>query len=120
MNDPRNQTNTTDAADTRGQIRQGDVYLIPIGEPRAVTRAMDAHGHPLAGVRIAGERTGHAHELAARVYDQADGRRVLFLERPGKLTHQQHEHQEVEAGWWELRHQREHVPASPTPVRRWD
>ncbi len=111
--------------EARVQIRQGDVLLVPVADPRpgSVTRATDGQGQPLAGVRVEGERTGHAHELAGRVYDHADGRRLLMLERPGTLTHQEHAHVEVPAGWWEIRQQREHVPeAAPgqRTGRRWD
>lgn len=99
-------------------IRQGDVLLIPTPAPKSPLRAIDGSGAPLAGVRIEGERTGHAHELAGRVYD-AGHRRLIFLERPTPLTHQEHRHVEVPAGWWEVRAQREFVPQS-RPGRRYD
>ena len=113
---------STQTQKQRKQIRQGDVLLTPIAAPPNPRRVTDAEGRPLAGVRIAGERTGHAHELAARVYDDGD-RRVVFLERPEVLTHQEHRHIEVPAGWWEVRLQREHVPArgpAMGPARRYD
>ena len=99
-------------------IRQGDVLLIPTKAPKNPVRVLDDNGSPLAGVRVEGERTGHVHELAARVYDAGD-RRLAFLERPTPLTHQEHAHVEVPAGWWEIRIQREFVPTS-TPGRRYD
>ncbi len=104
---------------TRKQIRQGDVLLTPVAEPTEPTRVTDREGMPLAGVRVAGERTGHAHELAGRVYE-SEGRRLIFLERPTTLTHQEHRHIEVPAGWWEVRTQREFEPVLRQTRRRFD
>ena len=103
------------------QIRQGDVLLTALPAPPSPTptRALDALGLPLAGLHVEGERTGHVHQLPARVYDAPAGRRLLFLERPETLTHQEHAHVEVSAGWWEVRIQREFVPAE-RPRRRFD
>jgi hypothetical protein len=117
----------------RHMIRQGDVLLIPVAAPAdgEFERAVDEAGHPLAGLVVAGERTGHAHRLPARVYqDRARragaARRLLMLERPDTLRHLKsdgtqadHAPVEVAAGWWEVRVQREHVPAS-VPTGRWD
>ena len=104
---------------SRTQIRQGDVLLVPRSEaPAATVRALDAAGQPLLGLRVEGERTGHAHELAARVYD-APGGHVLFLERPAPLTHPEHGTSVVPAGWWDVRIQREHVPLE-APRGRFD
>jgi len=101
----------------RGQIRQGDVLLVPVDPPAdPMTGAVDAAGQPLAGLEVAGERTGHAHRLPARVYDTSRGR-VLMLERPEVLTHEEHRHVEVPAGWWRPIVQREYVPAA-RPARR--
>jgi hypothetical protein len=111
----------------RKQIRQGDVLLIPIEQPKGVERVLDDNGQPLQGLRVEGERTGHAHVLRARVYNTVNPfaavakqapKRVLFLERPDTMTHQEHGHAPVEAGWWEPRIQREHVGAQQ--VNRWD
>ena len=102
---------------TRGQIRQGDVLLVPVDQPEGeLVRATDEAGRPLAGLEVAGERTGHVHRLASRVYDTAIGR-LLFVERPTPLTHEEHRHVEVPAGWWRPVFQREYVPAS-RPARR--
>lgn len=104
--------------DDRVMIRQGDVLLVPVGPPTDPQRVLDAAGQPLAGLRVEGERTGHAHVLPARVYDDV-GRRLLFLERPEEITHQEHGALPVAAGWWEIRVQREHIPER-APTRRWD
>ena len=73
-----------------GQIRQGDVLLVP----------MDIHVPP--GVRpvrevvlALGEMTGHAHRLAApEVYTwEADGQRYVRVvgDEPGTLAHEEHD-----------------------------
>jgi hypothetical protein len=110
---------STSTRAARTQIRQGDVLLTPIPQPQRRKRAVDANGRPLAGVRVEGERTGHAHELAGRVYEVGK-KRVVFLERPTEITHQEHRHIEVPAGWWEVRTQREFVPIRRTSRRRFD
>jgi hypothetical protein len=94
------------------QIRQGDVLLTRIPAPPVTeaARAKDESGQPLAGLLVPGERTGHAHRLPARVYDAPGVGRVLMLERPQVLTHEEHEHIEVPAGWWVPTFQREYRP----------
>jgi hypothetical protein len=99
------------------QIRQGDVLLVRVPEPAKKTRVVDEAGTPLAGLRVEGERTGHAHVLPARVYQPASGGRVLFVERPTPITHEEHGPIEVPAGWWQPVVQREYVPAA-RPRRR--
>lgn len=94
----------------RSQIRQGDVLLIPRRKPSDSDRVLDGAGLPLAGVKIEGERTGHAHVLPGRVYESGD-RRMVFLERPTPITHQEHGDIDVPAGWWEIRVQRELLQA---------
>ena len=103
---------------TATQIRQGDVLLTACPAPPSPARALDDAGQPLAGLRVEGERTGHVHQLPARVYDDG-ARRLLFLERPETLTHEEHAAVAVPAGWWEVRIQREFVSAS-RPRRRFD
>jgi hypothetical protein len=75
---------STSTRAARTQIRQGDVLLTPIPQPQRRKRAVDANGRPLAGVRVEGERTGHAHELAGRVYEVGK-KRVVF-----GATHRDH------------------------------
>lgn len=95
---------------TATMIRQGDVLLRRLpGEPAGLSRATDEEGRPLAGLRVEGERTGHAHVLPARVYDSERGR-VLLLERPTPITHEEHEAVEIPAGWWQPILQREYAP----------
>jgi hypothetical protein len=104
----------------RGQIRQGDVLLVPVYRPRKFDRALQDDGQPLAGVRVEGERTGHAHVLPGRVYDGVGGRRLIFLERPTTITHEEHRHVAVPAGWWEVRVQREVQHHERQVTGRWD
>lgn len=86
-----------------------------------------------------GEVTGHAHEVvgaetdveipAADFFEEPDGRRILFVNRPCVLRHQEHGPialdparpqmyrqgdvllQPIGAGAWEVRRQREYSPA---------
>lgn len=98
------------------QIRQGDVLLVKVEAPAEKKRALDQNGQPLAGLVVLGERTGHAHRLPARVYDTPAGR-VLFLERPTPMTHEEHSTVEVPAGWWHVVHQREYSPKGRRRLR---
>lgn len=93
-------------------IRQGDVLLIRRPAPQAALKKVAAQG-----LRVPGERTGHAHVLEAEVFEQADGTRLLQLSEPRMLTHEEHAAIEVEPGWWEPRLQREFTPSS-RPVSR--
>jgi hypothetical protein len=103
------------------QIRQGDILLVRVREPTRRELATGDDGLPLAGVRIEGERTGHAHVLNAEVYDIPRGRRAVLLRDDGVLTHEEHSDVIVPAGWWEIRIQREWVPSSrPHSRPRWD
>jgi hypothetical protein len=105
--------------ETINQIRQGDVLLIRCTEPLTRDLVTGSDGLPLAGLRIAGERTGHAHELPGEVYETRAGRRVIAVRKPTILTHQEHKHLLVPEGWWEVRIQREWIP-SRGPVGRFD
>jgi len=106
--------------ETRGQIRQGDLLLVPVDAPTGrVQRVCDQEGRPLAGFELPGERTGHVHRLPARVYDVDRQGALLMLERPAMLTHEEHRHVEVPAGWWRPIIQREYVPASRPRRRSW-
>jgi len=91
------------------QIRQGDVLLTRIEQPATLRRVADDAGQPLAGLHVPGERTGHAHRLPSRVYDSAAGR-VLMVETPAILVHEEHEHIQVPAGWWMPTLQQEYRP----------
>jgi len=86
-------------------IRQGDVLLVSREAPEQSTRT-DA-----LGLRVPGERTGHAHTLPAEVHETSGGT-MLYLDEPTDLVHDEHDSVSVPAGWWEPRLQREFTPTS--------
>ena len=93
------------------KIRQGDVGLAPIAAPSKAKR-----GQPVATGRVVialGEVTGHAHVIEGAVAEfEIGGRRVLWVEAPTILTHQEHAHIAVSPGWYVIDdHQQEYVPA---------
>jgi len=72
-----------------GQIRQGDILLVPVDQPAP-------HGvKPTAQAILAlGEITGHAHRLGGAVLDWTVGanRYVRILgDEPGTLQHEDHD-----------------------------
>jgi hypothetical protein len=94
------------------QIRQGDVLLIRTTEPAEREIVIGPDGLPINGIRVEGERTGHAHELRGEVFDLPSGTRAIAIRTPTSLTHQEHAHIVVPEGWWEVRVQREWAPRS--------
>jgi len=92
------------------QIRQGDVLLVRRRRPA------DAERIDSPGLRVPGERTGHAHVLPAEVYQTPSGR-LLHLEEPALITHEEHAAIEVPEGWWEPVLQREFTPSSRPRAR---
>ena len=105
------------------QIRQGDVLLLKVQEPTQRDLATGPDGLPLAGLRVEGERTGHAHVLPGEIYETPDSRRVIRVHEPTLLTHEEHQHLVVPEGWWEVRIQREWVGNRRRVSRtapRWD
>jgi hypothetical protein len=93
-------------------LRQGDVLLIERPAPKAA-RATGENG-----LRVPGERTGHAHVMEAEVFEGPDGRRLLYLPEGGTMTHEEHAPLAVPAGWWEPVLQREFAPRQ-APAARW-
>ena len=71
------------------QIRQGDVLLVKVHEPEERDLATGPDGLPLAGLRVEGERTGHAHVLPGEIYETPDARRVVRLHKPTAITHEE-------------------------------
>jgi len=80
---------------------------------------MGPDGRPLAGLRVPGERTGHAHVLPATVVE-SDGARLLYLDQLGVMTHEEHAPVAVPAGWWEVRLQRQYTPRGNVSRARFD
>jgi hypothetical protein len=94
------------------QIRQGDVLLMPLpGLPGGAELKTDR-----SGIRIVGERAEHSHTLQGDVAVLGDR---LFVRGGQPLMHEEHGILETVPVWYEVRQQREHVPAA-APVRRWD
>ena len=94
-------------------IRQGDVLLIPAKLPEK------AELQSVEGLRIAGERTGHSHELACNLYKLGD-REFATLKKAEIMTHQEHAHLTIPAGVYEIRIQREYVPLQRSVGGRYD
>ena len=96
----------------RQQARQGDVLLIPVKSPTGLTeetpdgdRVVLAHG----------EATGHVHAVSAaraRAWRGADEMRYLEVRRGTQLIHDEHFPVMLDEGWYEIRRQREYVPAA--------
>lgn len=93
-------------------IRQGDVLLVRREAPEESRRRTD-----VLGLRVPGERTGHAHVLPAEVHETPAGDTMLYVDEPTALTHEEHAPIEVPAGWWEPRMQREFVPSFSPQAR---
>lgn len=105
----------TDHIEQIQQLRQGDVLLLRIQPPH---RAQRVDG--VQGLRVEGERTGHAHVLEAEVYDTPTGR-VLHIDGDRMLTHEEHAALLVPDGWWQPVLQREFEPRRRPSLRnRWD
>ncbi len=99
-------------AQSHQTIRQGDVLLIPVGQlPAGAERLPDR-----IGIRIEGERTGHAHQLVGHVAVADDGRE--FVRGGNVLTHPEHEAIATAPTWYEVRLQREYTPTG-LRGRRW-
>lgn len=99
--------------------RQGDVLLCKVpthqrtgADVREGRRIVLAHG----------EATGHAHEVVAadtaidtdtppaQFFQEPDGKRFLFVDRPCALVHQEHGTIALAPGCYEVVRQREYAP----------
>ena len=72
---------------TTGQIRQGDVLLLPV---EVMPPLIEARPEAILAL---GEVTGHAHRLTGNVLDWTVGDRrfVRVLEMPGSISHEEHD-----------------------------
>jgi hypothetical protein len=104
-----------------GQLRQGDVLLVPVdGDLPAGTRPL-----PRVGGRVVlaeGEVTGHAHAIrgAGATLLAAGDERWLRVTAPATLDHEEHAPIPVRPGIYRVVIQREYVPPeiSLVPFRR--
>ena len=81
-------------------VRQGDVLLVMIGNKKPT-------GKPKASKRVVlaeGEVTGHAHvvEGAVAEFVSTDGDRLLWVEAPTPIEHEEHATVTLEPGLWRL------------------
>lgn len=100
-----------------GQIRQGDVILIPVDEIPGHNRN-EAREKGEGLILAAGEVTGHHHRVRdpyARIRKSMGQRYLTVSKRGATLTHEEHEPIEVPQGKYLIGGQREYV--SPTPTR---
>ena len=95
------------------QYRQGDVLLVEIDQPPRAGRQI----HPEDGriILARGELSGHVHAIQegngkAKFFEGAGDRRYLLLTEIGRLEHEEHGPIVLEAGWYEVRRQREYDP----------
>jgi hypothetical protein len=121
------------ADDGRGLARQGDVLLVPIDGAAPDGQLVERQAGRF--VLAEGEATGHAHVVRARHarlvrQRRSTGRRgwmgrpvfedrllLVVEDRPAVLRHEEHDPIRVVSGVYEVRRQREYVPAGARWVR---
>lgn len=97
----------------KGQIRQGDVYLMPINAteiPASATVRKRDNGRVVLAY---GEVTGHAHALTAPGVELLEANGVEFLkvdEVSAALLHEEHNRIDIPQGTYRIVHQREYSP----------
>ena len=81
-------------------VRQGDVLLVKIGDEKPTGKAK-AYGRV---VLAEGEVTGHAHvvEGAVAEFVSTDGNRLLWVEAPTTIKHEEHATVMLNPGLWQL------------------
>ena len=84
--------------------QQGDVLLKQIASLPSDVKAIEPK---VRGVVLAeGETTGHAHCIAdtkaATMFEGGDGKIYLSVSKPTTLTHEEHGHQTVPSGIYEI------------------
>lgn len=96
--------------------RQGDVLVQLIPDRPRVGRELAEDGRIILAH---GEVTGHCHEIVdetatqlppAQFFEEPDGTRVLFVERPCTLVHQEHGTIALAPGCYRVVRQREYSP----------
>jgi len=98
-------------------FRQGDVLVQRIADRPRVGKDAREHGRV---VLAHGEVTGHAHEVVAatktttappaQFFEEPDGTRVLFVDQPCVLVHQEHGPIALAPGCYRVTRQREYAP----------
>ena len=95
------------------QYRQGDVLLVEIDRPLRTGKPINPEEGRIILAR--GELSGHTHAIQegdgrAKFFEGAGDRRYLLLSEIGRLEHEEHGAIVLEAGWYEVRRQREYDP----------
>ena len=98
---------------TLKQYRQGDVLLVEIDQPSRTGKPIHAEDGRIILAR--GELSGHAHAIRdsngkAKFFEATGNRRYLLMTEIGRLEHEEHGPIVLEAGWYEVRRQREYDP----------
>lgn len=99
-------------------VRQGDVLLVPTTQkPSAQARRIADSGRVILAY---GEVTGHAHEVigvnnadpvpAMELFEEPDGTRLLVIQHPAELRHEEHGAIALGGGTFEVRRQSEYSP----------
>lgn len=106
------------------QFRQGDVFVEQVRKREPKGQPVSDHGRVILAY---GEVTGHAHEVVvaptlesataaeallppAQLFEEPDGTRYLFVDRPCLLTHQEHGTIALSPGCYKVTRQREYSP----------
>ena len=95
------------------QYRQGDLLLVEIDRPSRTGKPINPQDGRVILAR--GELSGHAHAIQngdghAKFFEGAGDRRYLQMTEIGRLEHEEHGAIVLEAGWYEVRRQREYDP----------
>ena len=98
---------------TLKQYRQGDVFLVEIDQPSRTGKPINPEDTRIILAR--GELRGHAHAIQdsngkAKFFEGAGDRRYLLMTEIGRLEHEEHGAIVLDAGWYEVRRQREYDP----------
>jgi hypothetical protein len=101
-----------------GQLRQGDVLLVPVYEMRANASVVEQNQLPGRVVVASGERTGHHHSLAASDAElyRTPFHRYLRVVRPTHLEHEEHGAIAIDPGVYEIFMQHTYTPEKIVPV----
>lgn len=100
-------------------FRQGDILLAEVRRmPRNASPFVDQEA---ARILALGEQTGHKHRITGGTVYMAGPsnarRRVVVLDQPAELVHEEHGPIQVPAGTFEVVQQRTYVPPLETETR---
>lgn len=96
----------------RPQIRQGDVFLLPV-KKQDVSNAKEEERDNGRVILAYGEVTGHAHAIsskAATLYAVEENLKILRVEEEAELVHEEHGSATLIKGDYQVIRQRENTP----------